>query len=92
MGNITQNLRPTPSQNGTILSQPMTSGIMTAPTNFVRVNQSQPMQTQQQQGQFTAQTVWTNNLSQSSQPQFTIQKQAQQPSVLQYTTVKTGMI
>ncbi|CAF0944184.1 unnamed protein product [Adineta ricciae] len=89
MGNITQNIRPTPSQNGTILSQPMTSGIMTTPTNFVRVNQSQPMQTQQQQGQFTTQTVWTNNLSQSSQPQFTIQKQPQQPSVLQYTTVKT---
>ncbi|UJR28048.1 hypothetical protein I4U23_009304 [Adineta vaga] len=89
MGNTTQNIRPTSTQNGTILQPQMTSGIMTTPTNFVRVNQSQPMQSQH--GQYTTQTVWTNNLSQSSHQQFTIQKQPQQQqsSVLQYATVKS---
>jgi len=85
MGNAMQHIRQTNTQNGTILQQPVTSGIMTTPTSIVRVNQ--PQSTQQQQGQFIPQTLWTNNLSQH---QFTLQKQTQPSSVLQYATVKNG--
>ncbi len=80
-----QHIRQTNTQNGTILQQPVTSGIMTTPTSIVRVNQ--PQSTQQQQGQFIPQTLWTNNLSPH---QFTLQKQTQPSSVLQYATVKNG--
>jgi hypothetical protein len=92
MGNTTQNIRYTNTQNGTILQQPMNSGIMTAPTSIVRVNQPQTMQhqQQQQQGQYIPQQVWTNNMPQSPQQQFTLQKQPQQSSVFQYATVKNG--
>jgi hypothetical protein len=84
MGNSTQHIRQTNIQNGTILQQQMTSGLMTTPTSIVRVNQ--PQQTMQNQGQFVPQT-WTNNLSPH---QFTLQKPTQSSSVLQYTTVKNG--
>jgi hypothetical protein len=87
MGNTTQNIRQTNTQNGTILQQPMNSGFTTTPTSIVRVNQPQTMQ-QQQQGQFLPQTVWTNN---TPQQQFTLHKQPQQSPVFQYTTVKNGM-
>lgn len=91
MTNTTQNIRQTNLQNGTILQQPTTSGIMTTPTSIVRVNQ--PQSTTINHGQFLPQTVWTNNnTSQSSQPQFTIQKQPQQQSTIQYATVKNGKI
>ena len=92
MGNTTQNIRQTSTQNGTILHQPMTSGMMTTPTSIVRVNQPQTMQQQstQNQGQFVPQTLWTNNMSQSPQHQFTLQKQTPQSPILQYATVKNG--
>ena len=76
---------------------------MTTPTNIVRVNQPHTFQQQQQQhqtmqnqGQFVPQTIWTHNLSQTSQQQqqhqqhFTLQKQTPPNSVLQYATVKNG--
>ncbi|CAF0799115.1 unnamed protein product [Rotaria sordida] len=92
MGNTTQNIRQTNIQNGTtILQQPMTSGIMTTPTSIVRVNQPQTLQqssTALNQGQFVPQTFWTNNIQHTPQHQFTLQKQTQQSSGLQYTTVK----
>ncbi|CAF0787250.1 unnamed protein product [Adineta steineri] len=90
MSNTSQNIRQTNTQNGTILQQQMNSGMMTTPTNIVRVNQPQTMQHQQQQqqqhGQFVQQTVWTSN--NNPQHQFTLQKQSQQSSVFQYATVK----
>jgi hypothetical protein len=94
MGNTTQ-IRQTNMQNGTIFQQPITSGIMTTPTNIVRVNQPQTIQQQQtiqNQGQFVPQTLWTNNISQTpqQQQQFTLQKQTQQSPVFQYATVKNG--
>jgi len=92
MGNTTQNIRQTNTQNGTILQQPMNSGLMTAPTSIVRVNQPQTMQQQQQQGQFLPQTIWANNIpQQQQQQQFTLHKQPQQSPVFQYTAVKNGM-
>ena len=93
MGNTTQNIRQTSTQNGTILQQPVTSGIMTTPTSIVRVNQpqsTQQHQTIQNHGQYMPQTLWTNNMPQSPQHQFTLQKQTQPSSVLQYATVKNG--
>lgn len=63
---------------------------MTTPsTSIVRVNQPQTIQNQ---GQFVPQTLWTNNLTQNpqQQQQFTLQKQTQQSSVLQYTSIKNG--
>ena len=98
MGNATQYIRQASTQNGTILQQPITSGIMTTPsTSIVRVNQPQTIQHQQQsgqnQGQYVQQTVWSNNLSQNpqqQQQQFTLQKQTQPSSVLQYATIKNG--
>jgi hypothetical protein len=92
MGN---NIRQTNIQNGTILQQHMPSGIMTTPTSIVRVNQPQTIQQQQQhtmqnQGQYLQQTLWTNNNPQSPQHQFTLQKQTQPSSVLQYATIKNG--
>ena len=94
IGNPTQIRQTTP--NGTIFQQPVTSGIMTTPTNIVRVNPTQTIQSQQtmhnQTGQFVPQTIWTNNISQTSQQQqqFTIQKPTQSSSVLQYATIKNG--
>jgi hypothetical protein len=91
MGN---NIRQTNIQNGTILQQPMTSGMMTTPTSIVRVNQPHAIQQQQitqNQGQYVPQTLWTNNNNpQSPQHHFTVQKQTQPSSVLQYATVKSG--
>ena len=92
MGN---NIRQTNIQNGTILQQQMPSGIMTTPTSIVRVKQPQTIQQQQQtmqnQGQYLQQTLWTNNNNpQSPQHQFTLQKQNQPSSVLQYATIKNG--
>ncbi|CAF4008175.1 unnamed protein product [Rotaria sp. Silwood2] len=91
MGNTTQNIRQTNIQNGTILQQPMTNGIMTTPTSIVRVNQPQTMQHQTtalNQGQFVPQTLWTNSIQQIPHHQFTLQKQTQQQSGIQYATVK----
>ncbi len=90
MGNPIQNIRQPSTQNGTILHQPVTSGIMTTPTSIVRVNQPQNTQQHQNQGQFVPQTLWTNNIPQTSQPQFTLQRQTQQSPVFQYTTIKNG--
>ncbi|CAF5171068.1 unnamed protein product [Rotaria magnacalcarata] len=93
-----QNMRQTSLQNGTILQQPMTSGLMTTPTSIVRVNQPQNMQQHPHtisQGQYVPQTIWTNNISQTSQQQqqqFTLQKQTHQQATVQYTTVKNGKI
>jgi hypothetical protein len=96
MGNTIQNSRQTSTQNGTFLQQPMTSGgIMTTPTSIVRLNQSLPMMQQQQQqqpqtqGSFAPQTMWTN-MPQSPQQQFTLQKQQQLSSLVQYSSVKNG--
>ena len=92
MGNATH-IRQTNIQNGTVFQQPITSGIVTTPTNIVRVNQ--PQQTIQNQGHYVPQTVWTNNSQiqpqqQHHQQQFTLQKQ---PSfVLQNAPVKSGKI
>jgi hypothetical protein len=100
MGNTTQHIRQSNTQNGTIIQQqqqqPMTSGMMTTPTSIVRVNQPQSMQQQQHQithnqGQFAPQTLWTNNISPTAQHQFTLQKQTQQSPIVQYATVKNGM-
>jgi len=91
MGNTTQHIRQASTQNGTIFQQPVTSGIMTTPTSIVRVNQPQnTQQTIQNHGQFVPQTLWTNNIPQSPQNQFTLQKQTQPSSVLQYATIKNG--
>jgi hypothetical protein len=91
MGNTTQHIRQASTQNGTIFQQPVTSGIMTTPTSIVRVNQPQNIQqTIQNHGQFVPQTLWTNNIPQSPQNQFTLQKQTQPSSVLQYATIKNG--
>ncbi|CAF2134598.1 unnamed protein product [Rotaria magnacalcarata] len=94
-----QNMRQTSLQNGTILQQPMTSGLMTTPTSIVRVNQPQNMQQHPHtisQGQYVPQTIWTNNISQTSQQQqqqqFTLQKQTHQQATVQYTTVKNEPI
>ncbi len=92
MGNTTQ-IRQANTQNGMVFQQPIMSGIMTTPTNIVRVNQ--PQQTIQNQGQFVPQTLWTNN-SQTPPPQqqqsFTLQKQTQPSFVLQNATIKNGKI
>ncbi|CAF3339479.1 unnamed protein product [Rotaria sp. Silwood1] len=92
MGNTTQNIRQTNIQNGTIFQQPMSSGIMTTPTSIVRVNQPQTIQQQSttlNHGQFVPQTLWTNNIQQTPQHQFTLQKQPQQQlSGVQYAPVK----
>lgn len=90
MGNNTQ-IRQTMTPNGNVFQQPIPSGIMTTPTNIVRVNPSQqtiPNPT----AQFVPQTVWTNTISQApqQQQQFTVQKPIQQPSLLQYATIKNG--
>ncbi|CAF3469297.1 unnamed protein product [Rotaria socialis] len=97
MGSNNQNMRQTSLQNGTILQQPMTSGLMTTPTSIVRVNQPQNMQQHPHtisQGQYVPQTIWTNNISQTSQQQqqFTLQKQTHQQATVQYTTVKNEPI
>ena len=69
---------------------------MTTPTNIVRVNPTQTIQSQQtiqnQTGQFVPQTVWAHNISQTpqQQQQFTLQKSTQPSSVLQYATIKNG--
>lgn len=90
-GNSTPFLRQTSTQNGTIIQQPVTSGIMTTPsTSIVRVNQ--PQQTVQNQGHFVPQTLWANNPSQSPQQQFTLQKTTQPTSVLQYAAIKNGSV
>ena len=92
--NITPNVRQANTSNGPILQQHMNGGLMTNPTSIVRVNQPQTMsQTHhiaQNPGQFQGQTAWTNSVSPSSQPQFTLQKAPQGTPILQYTTVKNG--
>jgi hypothetical protein len=97
MGNTTQ-IRQANTQNGMVFQQPIMSGIMTTPTNIVRVNQ--PQQTIQNHGQYVPQTLWTNN-SQTPPPQqqqqqqqqsFTLQKQTQPSFVLQNATIKNGKI
>ena len=80
MGNSIPNIRQTNIQNGTNLQRPITSGLMTAPTSIVRLNQPQ---TTQNQAQFVSQTLWTNNTSQSTQQSFNVQKPIQ-------TSVKNG--
>lgn len=95
MGNTTH-FRQATAPNGTIYQQPVTSGIVTTPTNIVRVNPTQTIQSQQtiqnQTGQFVPQTVWANTISQAPQhqQQFTLQKPTQPSSVLQYATIKNG--
>lgn len=100
MVNNNQHIRQANTQNGTIFQQPVHNGIMTTPTSIVRVNQPQNSQQQQQhqliqnQGQYLQQTLWTNSVQQSPQQHqqhFTLQKQTQSSSVLQYATVKNGM-
>ena len=67
---------------------------MTTPTSIVRLNQPQTMsQTHHivhSPGPFQGQTTWTNSMSQSPQPQFTLQKTSQATPIVQYTTVKNG--
>jgi hypothetical protein len=94
MNNPTQSIRQAVTQNGTIVHQPMSSGIMTTPTSFVRFNQPQNIQQShhitQNQGQYTPQTVWTNTMQQTSHPQFTLHKPSQQSPIVHYATVKNG--
>ena len=95
MGHTTH-IRQATTPNGTIYQQPVTSGIVTTPTNIVRMNPTQTIQPQHtiqnQTAQYVPQTVWTNTISQAphQQQQFTLQKQTQPSSVLQYATIKNG--
>ena len=94
MSTNAQNLRQQTTQNGTILQQQMSNGMMTTPTSIVRVNQPQTMQQIQQmttnQGQLTQQTLWASSTPQSPQPQFTLQRTNQQSPIFQYATIKNG--
>ena len=61
IGNATQNIRPATHQNGTLLHQSNSSGMMSTPTSIVRLNQ--PLSTPTQ---FVPQTIWTTNGTPSS--------------------------
>ncbi|CAF2412178.1 unnamed protein product [Rotaria sp. Silwood2] len=87
IGNTTQNMRHTNTQNGTFIQQhqSMSSGTITTPTSIVRLNT--PISTQ---NQFTPQTLWTNNTTQSSpklQYASTIQRDCSSPVIQQQSSI-----
>ncbi|CAF1336647.1 unnamed protein product [Rotaria sordida] len=95
IGNTTQNIRHTNTQNGTFIQQQqqqqlhqqsISSGTITTPTSIVRLNT--PLSTQ---NQFTSQTLWTNNTTQSPSPKLqypsTIQKEYSSPVIQQQSSI-----
>ncbi|CAF0978456.1 unnamed protein product [Rotaria sp. Silwood1] len=88
IGNTTQNIRHSNTQNGTFIQQhpqSISSGTITTPTSIVRLNT--PISTQ---NQFSPQTLWTNNTTQSSpklQYASTLQREPSSPIIQQQSSI-----